>query len=153
MRKPIIVSSATLMLVVATAGHQTAAETLHAPEAIRACLCLDQAVTALSAKLYDETATYETAKKSLAALEKRADEARRQANPSDLAQRESLGRLLDERDAAIRHFASDTTPQYNAAVDAYNKAAQAFNQACGGKSYDWSVLPEVQRNLVCDRPK
>ena len=144
---------AALLLLAMAAAPQSGAETLHAPEAIRACLCLDQAVTTLSAQLYQATAAYETAKKSLAALERSADAARQDAGPNDLAARARLARLLDERDAAIRRFAAETTPDYNATVEAYNRAALAFNHSCDGKAYDWSVLPEVQRTLVCDESK
>jgi hypothetical protein len=142
-----------LLLGAATAWEARAAELLHAPEAIRACLCLDQAVTARSAELYQESQSLEEQKKALAALESRADEARGQSDSTDMAQRAELGRLLDERDAAISRFAAETTPQYNATVEAYNRAAEAFNRGCGGKAYDWSVLPDVQSNLTCEPAK
>jgi hypothetical protein len=145
--------TALLLLASAAARPTAAAEVLHTPDAIRACLCLDQAVTAASDALYQETETYDAAKTALAELERRADAARQNADPTDAAQRDALGRLLDERDAAVTRFAAAATPQFNAAVERYNEAARAFNRGCGDKAYDWSVLPDVQRTLACEPAK
>jgi septal ring factor EnvC (AmiA/AmiB activator) len=142
-----------LLLAAAATREVGAAEIMHTPEAIRACLCLDQAVTALSDELYQETETHEEQRKALAALEARADAARQRADPADMAQREALGRLLDEREAAVRRFAAETTPHFNTVTESYNRAADAFNRTCGGKAYDWSVLPDVQSSLSCEPAK
>jgi len=110
-------------------------------------------VTTLSAALYEAEQDRDAQKSALDALEARAAAARRGTDPADLPQREALGKLLAERDAAVRRFAAETTPRYNAAVARYNDAAAAFNHACGGKAYDWSVLPDVQAHLACDAPR
>ena len=147
--------AAAALLLVASAGARVAGagEVMHTPEEIRACLCLDQAVTAASAALYEETVNFETERKALAELQTRADAAQQDTNPTDMAQRDKLGEFLDQRDAAIRHFAAVATPQFNAVTESYNRAADAFNHTCGGKAYDWSILPDIQNNLTCDRPK
>lgn len=137
------------VMAFAMASRGDAAEILHAPDAIRACLCRDQAVTALSDTLNRESEAYEQRRRELAELDSRAATARQQLDPADAGQREALGRLLDERDAAQRDFASETTPHYNATVALYNEAADAFNRDCGGKAYDWDVLPQVQSTLSC----
>lgn len=144
---------ATFLLTFAGTSIAGAGEIMHTPEEIRACLCLDQAVTAASAALYEETVNFEAERKSLAELQARADEAQQHTDPADMAQRDKLGELLDQRDAAIRHFAAVATPQFNSVTDGYNRAADAFNHTCGGKAYDWSILPDIQKNLTCDTPK
>jgi hypothetical protein len=138
-----------LLLASAAVPRAGAAEVLHEPDAIRACLCLDRSVTTLSDRLDQESRAYDDQKKALAALEDRAAGARRQIDPADKAQRDALVRLLDERDAAVRHFAEVSTPQYNDIVGRYGAAAEAFNRACGDKSYDWAVLQQVQDGLTC----
>ena len=148
-----ILGGASLLLLVSAAVQTVGArEVMHSPAEIRACLCLDQAVTAASAALYEETAKFEEEKRALAALETRADAARKSTDPTDLAQRDQLGALLDQRDAAIRHLAAVATPQFNSVTERYNRAADAFNHTCGDKAYDWSVLPDVQSHLSCDKP-
>jgi len=138
-----------LLLASAAVPQAGAVEVLHAPDAIRACLCLDQAVTTLSAELNQESEAYDNQRKALATLESRANSARQQMDPANEAQRQALGRLLDERDAAAERFAAETTPHYNAIVGRYNDAADAFNRECGNKAYDWSVLQQVQSTLSC----
>jgi len=138
-----------LLLASAAVPRAGAVEVLHEPEAIRACLCLDRAVTTLSDRLDQESRAYDDQRKALAALEDRTASARQQINPADKARRDALIRLLDERDAAVRHFAEVATPHYNDIVGRYGDAAEAFNRACGDKSYDWSVLQQVQDGLTC----
>jgi hypothetical protein len=145
-----VVRGAMVLLVASIAVPRAgAAEVMHAPDEIRVCLCLDQAVTTLSDDLNREDQTYADQRTALADLESRAKTAREQIDPADPAQREALGRLLNERDAAVRRFAEETTPHHNAIVGRYNNAAEAFNHACGDKSYDWAVLPQVQATLSC----
>lgn len=143
-------SGGMVCLLLASAVPQARAfELLHDPDAIRACLCLDQAVTTLSDELNQEDKSYDEQRKALAALESRADAARQQIDPANQAQRAALGQLLDERDAAVQRFAMETTPHHNAIVARYNDAAEAFNRTCGDKTYDWSVLQRVQSALSC----
>lgn len=141
--------SALLLVASAAAQHANAVEVLHAPDAVRACLCLDQAVTARSAELNQENETYDAQRKALATLESQAQTARRRLDPANEAERHAFAQLLDERDAAVQRFAAVTTPHYNAVVGRYNEAAEAFGRQCGGKSYDWDVIQQVQSTLSC----
>ena len=59
---------------------QAGAVERHAPDAIRDCLCLDQAVTALSAELDPASESDAAQRQALAAPESRADTARRRAS-------------------------------------------------------------------------
>jgi hypothetical protein len=138
-----------LLLASAAVPRAGAVEVLHDGDAIRACLCLDRAVTTLSDQLDAESQAYDDQRKALAALEDRAAAARQQIDPANKAQREALVRLLDERDAAVRRFAEMATPHHNDIVARYGDAAEAFNHACGDKSYDWTVLQQVQDGLSC----
>lgn len=140
---------ALLLLASAAMQHANATEVLHAPDAVRVCLCLDQAVTARSAELNQESNSYDAQRKALAALESRAKTARQQLDPANEGQRQAFARLLTERDAAVQRFAGVATPHYNAVVGRYNDAAEAFGRQCGGKSYDWDVLQQVQSTLSC----
>ena len=72
-----LAAAALLLLASAGARMAGAGEIMHTPAEIRACLCLDQAVTAASAALYEETVNFEAERKALAEIEARADEGRR----------------------------------------------------------------------------
>jgi murein L,D-transpeptidase YcbB/YkuD len=141
--------SAFLLLASAALQHAGAVEILHAPDAIRVCLCLDQAVTGRSDELNRESDAYDAEREALATLESQAAAARQQLDPANEAQRKAFGQLLTERDAAVQRFARKTTPHYNEVVGRYNEAAEAFSRECGGKAYDWDVLEQVQSTLSC----
>ena len=89
----------------------------------------------------------------MAELKTQAETTRQHLDAADMAQRDALARLLEQRDAAARRFATETTPHYNATVDLYNAAASAFNRTCGDKAYDWSVLSQVQKRIVMSFPR
>lgn len=148
MTHPMMAGGAVLLLTWAMVPQARAVE-LSDPAAIRACLCLDQAVTSLSATLAEAKESYDARRKALADLESRATAARQRIDPADPAQRDELVRLLDARDAARSRFADETAPQYNTIVARYNQAAEAFNQQCDDKTYDWSIMQQVQSSLSC----
>ena len=147
-----LVSGAVMLLLAPAVPQAAAVEILHTPDAIRVCLCLDQAVTSRSAELNQESDKYDGEEKALAELKTQAETTRQHLDAANMAQRDTLARMLEQRDAAARRFATETTPHYNAIVDLYNEAAGAFNRACGDKAYDWSVLPQVQSALSCPSP-
>ncbi|MGH7088017.1 MAG: hypothetical protein ACREFQ_03865 [Stellaceae bacterium] len=121
---------------------------LHAPEAIRACLCRDQSVAALARAVGQDRRAYDAARQRYDSLSKEAEAARQKLNPNDAAARDAVGRLLGQRDAAQHELASATAP-LNAVVARYNAAVQSFNSDCAGKAYDAAVLPQIRSNLTC----
>ena len=138
-----------LALAVAASPTARAQEVLHAPEAIRACLCRQQAMGAMAADLSAARQSYQSGEGSLKSLDTAVNAAKQKLDPTDLAGREALAKLLQQRDTAQDHLATVTTPQFNAAVNRYNAAVDAYKDDCAGKSYDQEVLAKVQSNLSC----
>ncbi len=130
-------------------GPAPAQEVLHAPEAVRACLCRDRTVVALALAVRQDDEAFDLRQKELRDLDTRIDAARRTLDPNDPAGRAALGRLLLERDGARDRFAAQVTPRHNAIIDRYNAAVAAYAQDCGGKAYDADVLAHVRDGLAC----
>jgi hypothetical protein len=122
---------------------------LTAPEEVRSCLCLQQVVAKESAALAEQDKAYEARRREVEALDAEVTARRPQVDVNNSVAVAAFRTLLERRDAAQQSFAEQTVPAYAAVVERYNTRVNAFNQACGGKSYDSNVLAEVQRNLVC----
>jgi hypothetical protein len=138
-----------LLLAAALAPHASAQEILHAPDAIRACICREQTVAALAAALRQARATYDARQQELQSLGQELDAARQRLDAASLAEREAFAHLLDERDAASGHFAGDEVPRYNGLVRRYDATVAVFNRECAGKAYDPEILPQVRASLAC----
>ena len=125
-----------------------AQEVLQSPDAIRACLCQEQAVASLSAALRQDSESYDARQNELRALDERIETARRQDDPTDFAARGQLGQLLDQRDAA-RNRLAEATPRHSEIASRYNGVAAGFNQQCAGKAYNAEVMASVRATLAC----
>jgi uncharacterized protein YukE len=132
----------------APAGAQ---EVLHAPDAIRSCLCQEQAVSTLSDEVLQRNRAYEEQRKMVEDLDNKVRTQRPEVNVSNAADVDAFRQLLDQRDKAADTFAGDTTRNYSDAVGRYNQAVNSFNNGCAGKAYDPEVLAEV-RKLTCPKP-
>jgi hypothetical protein len=122
---------------------------LTSPQAITNCLCMEFSVNTLAADVAARQRMYEDAKRNFESLDAEVDRQRQTMNPNDPAQVEAFRQLLDRRDEARTRFVGEATPEYSAQVEEYNRRVGAFNQRCGGKSYDGNVLAQVRQSLVC----
>lgn len=143
------VTGGALMIALAVAPVTHATEVLHAPDAVRACLCRNQSVTELKAALDSEQQQYSEQKQALDKLEQQASAAKQNLNDESYTSRQALAQLLNERDAARDRFAQSVTPRYNQAVTRYNAAVQSFNDDCAGKAYDPATVAKVRPSLAC----
>jgi hypothetical protein len=133
-------------------GVPTSAQTLmRSPEEISHCLCQNRNVDELKTALDRQFRLYEESRKRYAALEDEVDAVRARMDVRDRDQIESFQRLLDERDAAQRSFQDEATPAYNAVVQRYNGAVDAYNASCANAVFDPIVLAQVQKSLYCPR--
>ncbi len=138
-----------LLLAAVLAPHASAQQIIHAPDEVRACLCLEQTVSGLSAAVQDARQAYDERQKEVQSLAQRTEEARQKLDMASLSEREALAQLLDAQLAANDRFAADVVPHYNDTVRRYDDAATAFNRDCAGKAYDPEVLPQVRSSLSC----
>lgn len=121
---------------------------MHAPDAIRACICREQTMAALARLVAEKRDAYDAAQQQFQSLSSDAETARQHLNPDDAAQRDALGRLLGQRDASQDRLAA-AAPPLNDAVGRYNAIVAAYNGNCSGKAYDPTVLQEVRSNPSC----
>ncbi len=142
-------TAAVWLIAAAMAPQAGAQEVLHAPEAVRACLCRDQAMNELGAALGTARQHFAAEQNAVKALDAQANAAKAKLDPADLAAREAYANLLQQRDAARQHFAAASIPQYNVAVKRYNAAVIAYKSDCAGKSYDADTLAKVRMSLAC----
>jgi hypothetical protein len=122
---------------------------LTSPQEITECLCMEFSVNTMASDVAARQRIYDDAKRSYEALDAEVNERRQSMNPNDPAQVEAFRQLLDRRDAARVRFVGEATPEYSTQVEEYNRRVAAFNQRCGGKSYDGNVLARVRQSLVC----
>ena len=133
---------------VAPAGAQTL---LRTPQEISHCLCQNRAIDELKAALDRQFRLYEESRQRYAALEDQVEAVRARMNVRDRDQIESFQRLLDQRDAAQHSFQDEATPAYDAIVQRYNAAVDAYNGSCANTVFDPTVLAQVQKGLYCPR--
>jgi hypothetical protein len=110
---------------------------------------MEFSVNTMAADVAARQRMYEDAKRNFESLDAEVNQRRQTMNPNDPAQVEAFRQLLDRRDEARTRFAGEATPEYSAQVEEYIRRVNAFNQSCGGKSYDGNVLAQVRQSLVC----
>ncbi len=116
---------------------------------IRACLCLQQAVSALSAEMNAKRQALDTVTRQLSDLNSQLarDKTTINVNNPDAVARYKA--LLERRDAAYRQSigpvhaeAADATARYNARVNEYNAR-------CANRPFNSAIVAQMQVNLVC----
>ena len=124
---------------------------LHSPQAIAACLCLDDGVGQARTEMQRARDAYEAARARVEQLTQQTVQERARVNSDDPVSVDSYKDLLARRDAAERDFANKATPTYAAAIARYNDAVGSYNARCEGKSFDADILASVRQSLVCPR--
>jgi hypothetical protein len=124
------------------------------PEAgeIAACLCLGQAVAALSADLAAQQGSYAAVRDELTRLDSQLERERAGMdvnNPQSVAR---FRQLLEQRDAAFRRSTSLATGDLNRATERYNYRVNEYNARCANRPRDPSLLGRVQATLSCPPP-
>ncbi len=121
------------------------------PEAaeIAACLCLGQAVNALSADMTAQQRSYEAVQDELARLDAQLQSARAAIdvnNPQSVAQ---FRQLVEQRDAAFQRSTSLATGDVSSAIERYNSRVNEYNARCANRPRDPALLGSVQATLSC----
>ena len=128
-----------------------AAQVVNDPNTIRSCLCEQQLVLGLQEGVSSRRQALESSQRSQASLANQVDTRRAQINVYDHGELDAFKQLLQQRDAAIGATA-DATRTYDDAAEGYNQAVAAYNANCAGRSYDDTVLRQVQAApLACPR--
>jgi hypothetical protein len=122
-----------------------------APEAteIGACMCLQQAVAALSSEMNAKTQALDAVNRQLTDLDAQLARERPAVNVNDPDSVAHYKALLERRDASYRQSigpvhadATQVTGRYNARVDEYNAR-------CANRPFSSALVAQVQTHLAC----
>jgi uncharacterized protein involved in exopolysaccharide biosynthesis len=119
---------------------------------IAACLCLGQAVSALSADMAAQQQAHAAVGAELDRLDAQLQSERASMdvnNPQSVAR---FRQVLEQRDAAFQRSTSLVTGALNAAIERYNARVNEFNARCANRPRDPGLLQRVQATLSCPPP-
>jgi hypothetical protein len=140
--------------VAVAAASPAAAQVPPSPEAgeIATCLCLGQAVSALSADAAARQSSYAAVQDELTRLDAQLQSERAAIdvnNPQSVAR---FRQLLEQRDAAFQRSTSLATGDLAGAVERYNARVNEYNARCANRPRDPVLLGRVQATLSCPPP-
>jgi phosphopantothenoylcysteine synthetase/decarboxylase len=114
------------------------------PSVIRSCLCLQSQYQKQEATVSAKQTTYTQAMNQKASLDSMVAGAK--AGTGDLAQ----VRQASENSIILQNNINQAyLPDLQNATAQYNQSVAAYDQSCGGKSFDADVLAQAKNGLVC----
>ena len=137
--------------VAVAAASPAAAQVPPSPEAseIATCLCLGQAVSALSADTAGRQSSYAAVRDELTRLDAQLQSERAAMdvnNPQSVAR---FRQLLEQRDAAFQRSTRLATGDLAGATERYNARVNEYNARCANRPRDPVLLGRVQATLSC----
>ena len=140
-----------LALVAALAPGAARAQVPLPPEMaeIRACLCLQQEVSAFSADMDAKKQALDTVTQQLADLDSQLARDKSTVNvnnPDDVARYKAL---LERRDAAYRQSIGPVHADAEQATARYNARVSEYNAHCANRPFNSAIVAQMQVNLVC----
>ena len=137
--------------VLAAAASPAGAQAPLPPQAaeVATCLCLQQAVSALSAEMSAKTEALEAVRQEL--QQRDADLARARAEV-DVSNPQSVARykqMLERRDAVFGRSTGPVGTDARNAIDRYNARTGEYNARCANRAFDPLLMSQVQASLSC----
>jgi hypothetical protein len=116
---------------------------------IRACLCLQQAVSALSAEMNAKNQSLVTVTQQLSDLDSQLarDKSMINVNNPDAVARYKA--LLERRDATYRQSIGPVHTEAEQATASYNARVNEYNAHCANRPFNSALVAQMQVNLVC----
>jgi hypothetical protein len=116
---------------------------------IRACLCLQQAVSALSAEMNTKKQALDTVTRQLSDFDAQLarDKPTINVNNPDAVARYKA--LLERRDAAYRQSIGPVHTEAEQATARYNARVNEYNAHCANRPFNSAIVAQMQVNLVC----
>ena len=151
-RRTVVLGAALAALAAASVAEAQAPPPSPEATEIAACLCLRQAVDALSADMTAKQRSSDAMREELARLDAQLQSARAGIdvnNPQSVAQ---FRQLLERRDAIFRRSTSLATGDLGGAVGHYNARTNEYNARCANRPRDPVLLGRVQATLSCPPP-
>jgi hypothetical protein len=116
---------------------------------ITACLCLQQAVSALSAEMNARKQALDTVIRQLSDLDSQLarDRSTLDVNNPDAVARYKA--LLERRDGAYRQSVGPVHADATQATARYNARVSEYNTRCANRPFNSAIVAQMQVNLVC----
>ena len=116
---------------------------------ITACLCLQRAVSALSADMNARNQALDTVTRQLSDLDAQLarDKSTINVNNPDAVARYKA--LLERRDAAYRQSIGPVHAEAEQATAGYNARVNEYNAHCANRPFNSAIVAQMQVNLVC----
>jgi multidrug resistance efflux pump len=119
------------------------------PAEISACLCLQQAVAALSAEMNQKTQALDAVTRQLAELDAQLAQSRANLNINDANAVARYKALLERRDAAYRQSIGPVHADATQATARYNERVNEYNARCANRPFNSALVAEIQAHLSC----
>jgi hypothetical protein len=133
------------VLAPASAGAQMPSEAAD----IAGCLCLQQAVSTLSAEMNAKNQALDTVTRQLADLDSQLARDRSAINVDNPDAVARYKALLERRDAAYRQSIGPVHADAAQATARYNARVNEYNAHCANRPFSSALVAQVQVNLVC----
>jgi oligoendopeptidase F len=116
---------------------------------IRACLCLQQAVSALSAEMNAKKQALDILTRQVSDFDAQLarDKSTINVNNPDAVARYKA--LLERRDAAYRQSIGLVHTEAEQATASYNARVNEYNAHCANRPFNSAIVAQMQVNLVC----
>ena len=116
---------------------------------ITACLCLQQAVSALSADMNARKQALDTITRQLGDLDSQLARERSAINVNNPDAVARYKALLAQRDAAYRQSIGPVHADATQATARYNARVSEYNARCANRPFNSALVVQLQVNLVC----
>jgi hypothetical protein len=133
------------VLAPASAGAQVAPEAAD----VASCLCLQQAVSALSAEMNTKNQALDAVTRQLADLDSQLVRDRSAINVNNPDAVARYKALLERRDAAYRQSIGPVHAEAAQATARYNARVSEYNAHCANRPFNSAIVAQVQATLVC----
>ncbi len=133
------------LLIPGVAGAQVPPEVAE----ISACLCMQQAVSTLSADMNAKTQALDTVNRQLADLDAQLARERSTINVNNPDAVARFKALLERRDAAYRQSAGPVYTDATQATARYNAQVGEYNARCANRPFNSALVAQLQPTLRC----
>jgi len=123
------------------------------PAEISACLCLQQAVAALSAEMNQRTQALDAVGRQLSDLDAQLAQARAKLNVNDPNAVARYKAVLEQRDAAYRQSIGPAHADATQATARYNERVNEYNARCANRPFNSALVADIQAHLSCPSPR
>jgi hypothetical protein len=116
---------------------------------ITACLCLQQAVSTLSAEMNAKRQALDAVTRQLSDFDSQLARERSAINVNNPDAVARYKALLEQRDAVYRQSIGPIHAEATQATARYNARVSEYNARCANRPFNSAIVVQMQVNLVC----